>query len=94
MSGLVTYPTLSAEKLRSLCIQHGWFTAGSIEQYHKLFEVNACAMIYRDRLIYDVVDYIKSLAAIIWLCSSGTDELEIFMTLMSEYRILLREVKA
>lgn len=53
-----TYTVTSSCELRLLCIKNDWFTAGSNEQYNKLFYANSngCS--------------IEEIATIIWLCSS------------------------
>lgn len=45
------------DKLRSLCIDHDWFTCGSNRQYEKLFEMNEQGA------------GIEQIATVIWLCS-------------------------
>ncbi len=52
-----TYSVTTRENLRTLCIEHNWFTCGSCEQYEKLFYANehGCT--------------IEEIATIIWLCS-------------------------
>ena len=34
------YSVTSTSELRNLCIKNNWFTAGTIEQYDKLFYAN------------------------------------------------------
>ena len=46
-------------ELRRICIENKWFTAGTIEQYDKLFEANRMGL------------SIEHLATIIWVCSDG-----------------------
>lgn len=48
-----------AEDLRILCIEKDWFTAGSNQQYQKLFDMN------RDGAS------LEELALVIWICSSN-----------------------
>lgn len=48
---------ISNENLRNLCIKNNWFTAGSNEQYAKLFYAN------------DMGCSLEELVTIIWLCS-------------------------
>lgn len=55
------YSTIPTYDLRALCIEHGWFTCGTNEQYDKLFKANACGA------------SIEEIATIIWLCSDGED---------------------
>lgn len=50
---------LDSGKLRNICIEHDWFTCGSIEQYEKLFQAN------------DIGAGIDELATIIWICSNA-----------------------
>lgn len=50
---------LSRENLRLLCIENGWFTDGSNEQYEELFYANEMGC------------PVEELATIIWLCSSA-----------------------
>ena len=47
------------DKLRDLCIKHGWFTRGSNRQYEKLFEMNEQGA------------GIEQIATVIWLCSDS-----------------------
>lgn len=47
------------EDLRILCIEKDWFTAGSNQQYEKLFDMN------RDGAS------LEELALVIWICSSN-----------------------
>ncbi len=47
------------DKLRGLCIEHGWFTCGSSRQYEKLFEMNEQGA------------GIEQIATAIWLCSDS-----------------------
>ena len=46
-------------KLRSLCIEHDWFTCGTNSQYEKLFEMNEQGAA------------IEQIATVIWLCSDN-----------------------
>jgi hypothetical protein len=63
--------------LRQLCIDHNWFTCGSIEQYEKLFYANehGCP--------------IEEIATIIWLCSDDecrrADVLDILETAFDQH---------
>ena len=51
------YSVTTPLELSNLCIKNNWFTAGSIEQYDKLFYANenGCP--------------VEEIATIIWLCS-------------------------
>lgn len=61
--GLFDYETrdgrIDNDKLRSLCIEHGWFTCGTNSQYSKLFEMNEQGA------------GIEQIATVIWLCSDS-----------------------
>lgn len=63
----------TAETLRQLCVDHGWFTMGTNEQYKKLFIAN------------DMGASIDELSAMIWMCTDidalGTNRQEIRITL-------------
>ena len=63
---------LSTDKLYLLCNKYQWFTAGDRCQYAKLFEKNKSGA------------SLETLALIIWLCSSNTDENEILEILKKE----------
>lgn len=66
------YSVTSTSELRNLCIKNNWFTAGTIDQYYKLFYANENG--------YPV----EGIATIIWLCSDEncrmTDVLDILIT--------------
>lgn len=51
------YSTIPTYDLRALCIEHGWFTCGTNEQYDKLFYANANGF------------SMEEIATIIWICS-------------------------
>ena len=57
-------------ELRKLCIANNWFTAGSINQYEKLFERN------------NEEASITELSIIIWVCSSNASKEEIYEKLI------------
>ena len=61
--GLFDYETIDGridnDKLRSLCIEHDWFTCGTNSQYRKLFEMNEQGA------------GIEQIATVIWLCSDS-----------------------
>lgn len=64
-------PTLTPEEVRNLCVKHGWFTAGSLDQYNKLF---------------DLVEWdypLRDLATVIWLCSDRKSKKEIETALIT-----------
>lgn len=61
-----------SHELRNLCIREGWFTAGSIQQYEKLFEA------------YENGAGIDCIATIIWVCSSNSSHEQITATLLAE----------
>ncbi len=71
------YSVTSTSELRNLCIKNNWFTAGSIEQYDKLFYANenGCP--------------VEEIATIIWLCSDEdcrrTDVLDILIETYKEH---------
>lgn len=51
------YSTIPTYDLRALCIEHGWFTCGTNEQYDKLFYANTHGF------------SMEEIATIIWICS-------------------------
>ena len=57
MKEIKEYSLCDPETLRQACIDNGWFTEGTINQYNKLFHANAhgCTL--------------GEIAAIIWVCS-------------------------
>lgn len=60
--------TFTSGKLRNLCIKNNWFTAGTNEQYEKLFFMNSTGV------------GLEMLATIIWICSEDvfiTDVLDV-----------------
>lgn len=61
---------LSNDSLHQLCIDNGWFTYGSNEQYEKLFRRNNSGA------------KVNELATIIWTCSDGfpLDEIDMELT--------------
>lgn len=61
-----------SHELRNLCIREGWFTAGSIQQYEKLFEA------------YENGAGIDCIATILWVCSSNATLEQITATLLAE----------
>ena len=64
--------TITATALRSLCIEHDWFTHGSNYQYGKLF----------DRAREGAGP--EELAAMIWICSENVTKKEIMKQLSPE----------
>ena len=56
------YTIADTETLRNLCIENNWFTAGSHEQYEKLFEANESGEAT-----------VREIAMIIWLCTDPED---------------------
>ena len=70
------YAICEPEELRQACIDKGWFTAGSNEQYEKLFFMNEYG---------DATDALAVMTTIIWTCSdvpaSGRSWLKIETTL-------------
>ena len=63
---------ITTDKLYYLCNKYQWFTSGSINQYNKLFERNKEGA------------SLQTLATIIWICSVGYTENEIFQILQKE----------
>lgn len=57
----MTYSIIPTYDLRALCIEHGWFTCGTNEQYDKLFYANTHGF------------SMDEIATIIWICSEGED---------------------
>lgn len=60
--------------LRELCIENDWFNAGTNKQYDKMFD-------FAKELIRDAADRtmaILRLADIIWVCTDGKTENEIY----------------
>ena len=51
---------LDSSELRSLCIKNEWFTAGTCDQYDKLFDANENGA------------SVDALALMIWMCSGET----------------------
>ena len=51
------YSTIPTYALRALCIDRGWFTCGTNEQYDKLFYANTHGF------------SMEEIATIIWICS-------------------------
>lgn len=77
------YTVTESRELRRLCIEHGWFTHGSIDQYDKLFYANenGCP--------------IEEIATIIWLCSGDEHcRRDILSCLIDERRNYLRTVRS
>ena len=62
----------TAEEMRGICIKRNWFTAGSTDQYSRLF----------DRVREGAE--IKELAVIIWLCTPDVSQEEIERALKFE----------
>lgn len=60
--------------LRHTCIKYDWFTAGSNEQYSKLFELNNDGA------------SLHELALIIWLCTPNTEVQSIEYVLFKEHK--------
>ena len=63
--------------LRELCIKNDWFNAGSNSQYDKMFEL-------AEDLVKDATDRataILRLADVIWVCTDGKTENEIYREL-------------
>lgn len=66
----MVYSTIPTYDLRALCIEHGWFTCGTNEQYDKLFYANTHKFSPEE------------IATIIWLCSDeGHTRKDILATL-------------
>lgn len=63
---------ISTDKLYRTCNKYQFFTSGSINQYDKLFERNKEGA------------SLQTLATIIWICSVGYTENEIFQILKKE----------
>lgn len=63
---------ITTDKLYRTCNKYQWFTSGSINQYNKLFERNKEGA------------SLQTLATIIWICSVGYTENEIFQILQKE----------
>lgn len=61
--------TKMTSKLRELCVKKNWFTAGSNEQYEKLFQ--------RQREGANL----EELAIIVWVCSEDCTKDEIYDTM-------------
>lgn len=70
---LASRSPISAEELRLLCIEKSWFTAGSNQQYQKLFDMN------RDGAS------LEELALVIWICSSNDSRNAILNELNRRY---------
>lgn len=63
---------ISTDKLYRTCNKYQFFTNGDISQYYKLFERNKEGT------------SLQTLATIIWICSVGYTENEIFQILQKE----------
>ena len=77
------YTVTTNVNLRSLCIDHNWFTCGTCEQYEKLFYANenGCP--------------IEEIATIIWLCSDeGHCRRDILSCLIDERRSYLQMLRS
>lgn len=57
------YTVTTPEKLRTLCIRNNWFTAGTNEQYEKLFYANEMGC------------PIEEITTIIWVCTDCENQL-------------------
>lgn len=55
------YAVTDPDTLRQACVANRWFTCGTVEQYNRMFELNADA----ERWV------VKDIALIIWICSDG-----------------------
>ena len=60
-----TYSVCPNSVLREMCVRNDWFTAGTGEQYAKMFEANELGAPLRD------------IAVIIWICSDISDDYEL-----------------
>ncbi len=74
------YAVVPPDVLRHVCIQKGWFSAGSNEQYEKMFKLNAGG-----KTLHDV-------ALTIWICSEGVSLDEIEDTLEAMRRAFLPKI--
>lgn len=63
-------------RYRSCCIRNNFFTAGTNEQYEKVYELMKKGITIHD------------LAMLTWLCSSGSDLEQIRFILQNEFRRL------
>lgn len=52
---------ISTDMMRGLCLEHNWFTSGSIEQYEKLMHM------VREH------ESLERIALAIWICSNNLD---------------------
>lgn len=67
---------LTTMDVYGLCNKHQWFTCGSVNQYEKMFDY------VRDNEIFaSSTDKISKLATMIWICSNGFSEEEIYNAL-------------
>ena len=67
---------LTTMDVYGLCNKYQWFTCGSINQYEKMFDY------VRDNEIFaSSTDKISKLATMIWICSDGFGEEEIYNAL-------------
>lgn len=71
------YTVACTDWLRTICINHNWFTCGSNAQYEKLFYAN------------EMGASIEEIATIIWLCSEGAERRDILYALqkLKEYYV-------
>ena len=64
---------LTTTDVYELCNKHQWFTCGDIRQYEKMFDY------VREHEIYaSSTDKISKLSTMIWICSNGFSEEEIY----------------
>ncbi len=76
--------------LRELCIKNDWFTAGTNYQYDKMFE-------FAKDLVKNAADRtmaILRLADVIWVCTEGKTENEIYKELEVWFDARRQEMKA
>lgn len=75
--------------LRELCIENDWFNAGTNSQYDKMFE-------FAKELVKTAADRtmaILRLADVIWVCTDGKTENEIYKVLEGWFDARREEMK-
>lgn len=73
---------MSIDLLYNLCVSHNWFTAGTSEQYVKMFEY--CQTKLEDETL-SKKRLLDDLSLIIWLCTPGQTRTYIRNVLKKEY---------
>ena len=67
---------LTTMDVYGLCNKHQWFTCGTNRQYEKMFDY-----VNDEEIFASSTDKIRKLATMIWICSDGFSEEEIYNAL-------------